>query len=450
MNGFFIEDLKSSNGTFLNGEFLKPGEGQQVGPEDIITLGRDTKIRLEELPTGKDFDMRNAIPGLDASPRHSKQHSAGERRSRSLGQFNLISSVSHLLTDTLVLDEFMGKMLNVLLEALPRVDRAAVFLSKAEKQDAELFAGRTKSDRDYRAVDYDKRLVRRVIKEGKPVLLADTSYKEFCNLSITTDTERIQSVACCPITARDETYGVLYLDGIRGPHAFREEDLSVLQALTNHTAAALINYQLASGIFSAGVPDKRFRGTALTHAGQKRSDAMTKPALSYRRKPAFVSFLPDYFFFFLVTFLLVHFSPNLSRWINGPIFSFLSTAPPRILLEMNYGMVLAAPFALLGIRKVLWNAMSLYDVDTDEVHVLTGTLARKEYRLSLKEFDEVSFRQNLMEVPFKVGTLILKSGRRGEYGLRGIHNVRNLVDLMRLKKKEPPPERPRYRFRSQD
>jgi hypothetical protein len=393
MNGFFIEDLRSSNGTFLNGEFLKPGEGQQVGPEDIITLGRDTKIRLEELPTGKGFDIRNAIPGTDASPRHSKQHSAGERRSRSLGQFDLVSSVSHLLTDTLVLDEFMGKMLNVLLEALPRVDRAAVFLSKAEKQDAELFAGRTKSDRDYRSVDYDKKLVRRVLKEGKPVFLADTSYKEFRNLSIINDTERIQSVACCPITARSETYGVLYLDGIKGPHAFREEDLSVLQTLTNHTAAALINYQLASAGFSAGVPDRRFHGSASAPVRQKKNDISTKPGLYYRRKPAFVSFLPYYFFCFVASFLLVHFSPHLSRWINAQVFSLLKTAPPRILLEMNYGTLLAVPFVFFGMRKLLWNAMSRYDIDTDEVHVLTGTLARKEYRLSLKEFDDVSFRQ---------------------------------------------------------
>lgn len=27
MNALFIEDLKSLNGTFVNGEFLKPGEG---------------------------------------------------------------------------------------------------------------------------------------------------------------------------------------------------------------------------------------------------------------------------------------------------------------------------------------------------------------------------------------------------------------------------------------
>jgi len=448
MNGFFIEDLKSSNGTFLNGEFLTPGEGQQVGSEDTITLGRDTKIRLDELPVGKDFDIGNAVQGRDASSRHSKKQSSGERRSRSLRQFDMVSSVANLLAETVSLDEFMGKMLDVLLESLPRVDRAAVFLCKTDKQDADLFAGKTRPDRDYRAVSYDKRLVRRVLKEGKPVFLADTSFKELRGLSISLDTERIQSAACFPIMARSETRGVLYLDGIKGPHAFREEDLSVLQALTNQTAAALADYQPAWGAFSAGAKDGRFRGSAPARGVQKRGDTTTKPDLLYRRKPAFVSFLPKYFFYFLATYLLVHFSPHLTLWINGSLFSLLKVATPRILLEVNYGMVLAAPFALLGIRKLLWNTMSRYEVDREGVLVLSGTLARKEYRLPLREFDDIYFRQSLMEVPFRAGTLILKSARRGEFGLRGIHNVRKLVELIRSRDKIEQPRKPRYRFRS--
>jgi hypothetical protein len=445
INALFVEDLKSSNGTSVNGELLKPGEGRQVGPEDIIILAKDTRIGLEEIPAGKNSEIQNAISSLDTSLRRSKQHLAGERRSRSLGQFDLVSSVSRFLTDTLELDEFIGKMLKALLDALPRVDRTAVFLYKTEKEDVEFFAGRNKSDGDYRAVDYGRRFVRRVLKEGNPVFLADTSDKELRNFSIIKQTEKIKSVACFPITAGSDMYGVLYLDGIRKPCAFREEDLSMLQTLANHTAAALINHQLAAGIFSTDVPGQRFRRSASTRVGQETNHALTKPDLSYRRKPAFVTFLPDYFFWFLVSFLLVHFSPPLSRLINDQIFSLLKTTPHRILLQIGYGMVLAVPFVLFGIRKLMWNAMSRYEVDTDGVRVLTGTLARKEYYLSLQQFDDVSFKQNIIEVPFKVGTLILKSGAWGEVGLRGIHDVKNLVDLIRLKKKEPP-ERYKYRY----
>ena len=445
VSAFFIEDLKSSNGTFVNGEFLKPGDGCQVGPEDIILLGKDTRISLEEIPAGKDFfQSQKPIPGLDTFPQHPRRDLVGERRSRSLGQLNLISSVSRFLTDPLEFEEFIRKMLKAVIEVLPRVDRAAVFLCKAEKEDAEFFAGQAKSDGDESTVDYDKAIVRRVLKEKKPVFLADTSDKHGSFSG--KETVRIKSVACFPITAGSDTYGVLYLDGIRGANAFREEDFSMFETLSNHIAAALINDQLASSILSKSEPGKDSRRPSFTQSGQKKEDSIANHDLFYRRKPAFVSFLPAYVLCFLVSFLFVYFSADLSRLIIDRVLSLIKAAsPPRFLLTMNYGLVLAVPFFLFLTRKALWNIMSCYELDTEGVHLLTGTLTRKEYHLAFSEFEDISFKQNIMEAPFKVGTLILKSGRWGELGLKGIYNVKDLVDLMRAKKNDPP-KRSRRRY----
>ena len=438
VSAFFIEDLKSSNGTFVNGEFLKPGDGCQVGPEDIILLGKDTRISLEEIPAGKAFfQSQKPIPGLDTFPQHPRRDLVGERRSRSLGQLNLISSVSRFLTDPVEFEEFIRKMLKAVIEVLPRVDRAAVFLCKAEKENAEFFAGQAKSDRDGRTVDYDKAIVRRVLREKKPVFLADTSDKQGSFSG--KETLRIKSVACFPIMAGSDTYGVLYLDGIRGPNAFREEDFSVLETLTNHIAAALINDQLASSILSNSRPEHSSYRSSSVHKGKKTNDATPTLDLFYRRKPAFISFLPTYLFCFVMSFLLVYFSSDLSRWINDQLFSLLRPTPdPLILRRMNYGMILAVPFVLFGMRRALWNSMSRYEVNTDGIHLLTGTLARKEYHLGFRDFEDVTFKQNIMEAPFKVGTLILKSGNLGEGRLKGFYNVKNLVDVIRLKKNEPP------------
>jgi len=99
--------------------------------------------------------------------------------------------------------------------------------------------------------------------------------------------------------------------------------------------------------------------------------------------------------------------------------------------------MLSIPFVLFGLRKALWNVMTYYEIDADGVHLFTGILTRKDFHLTFHEFDDVSFNQSLLEAPFKVGTLVLKSRKLGECGVRGVHDVKNLVDQIRLKKPEP-------------
>ncbi len=413
-----------------------PVRAFRLDPGDVISLGKDTKIFVEEIPAGKGFfQKQDATPDLDEFPSHLTSESVGEKRSRSMNQLNLISSVSRFLTNTSELDEFIEKMLKGLIEALPRVDRAAVFLSLEKDGDAEFFAGRSKSNGDYRGLNYDRKLVRRTLKEGKPLFLTGHSNEELDDLSSSKRTAEIKSVACFPIAASGGTYGVLYLDGIKGPHAIRQEDLSVLQTLTNHAAAVLINHQLATYISSGSVPDHPEPAFALMPMEQKEDDTTTYPDISYKRKPAFISFLPTYFFCYLASFVLVYSSSDLTRWMNDQVFSLLMSTPPNILLGMGYGMMLSIPFVLFGLRKALWNLMTCYEIDADGVHLFTGILTRKDFHLTFHEFDEVSFNQSLLEAPFKVGTLVLKSRKLGECGMRGVHDVKNLVDQIRQKKR---------------
>lgn len=54
---FFIEDLKSTNGTYVNGECVEPGEGLQVSYGDIISLG-NSLIRVSESLSGRTKDLK--------------------------------------------------------------------------------------------------------------------------------------------------------------------------------------------------------------------------------------------------------------------------------------------------------------------------------------------------------------------------------------------------------
>jgi hypothetical protein len=65
--------------------------------------------------------------------------------------------------------------------------------------------------------------------------------------------------------------------------------------------------------------------------------------------------------------------------------------------------------------------------------LLKWGLVRTEYHLAFQSFDDLSFRQKLIEVHFRAGTLILESELGGDLRVKGIHDVASVVDLIRSK-----------------
>lgn len=416
-----------------------------MGPEDIIVLGKNTKIRIEDLPAESDLAIRDIDPKPETAQKDAKQRLVEERRSGSLNQITLISSLSELLASTPELNGFILKMLEGLLKALPRIDRAAVFLQKKDNGEVQPFSGLGRSGQSDPSLPFDEELIMSVLRENEPIFEANTAVGGGRDLPINRVNPKIKSVAVVPIASGSKTHGVLYLDGIRGPHAFREEDFSLLKTLSNFAATAITKRKTASDLFPAVAwegpvhyPDSKHSSHEEVGRPKFRDKDRKKvgsPGLYRRRKPALISFLTTYFFLFFVSFLLVYYSPHLSDLINYQIF-YLSRIPPtHFLLKLPYGAILAVPFFLFGMHTILRNLIGSYEIGRDGIHLLKGGLVRKEYHLALQSIDDLSFKQNLIEVPFRAGTLILKSDLGSELRVKGIHDVASVVDLIRSKKR---------------
>ncbi len=107
---------------------------------------------------------------------------------------------------------------------------------------------------------------------------------------------------------------------------------------------------------------------------------------------------------------------------------------PRVNLLQNlpYGKLLSIPFIVYGLRIFLWNIMSYYEIDTSRIRLLTGHLARREEFVLVSDIHEISFKQNVLEAPFQVGSLLLKT-RAGEFNIRGVYRVKQVVEDLRRK-----------------
>ena len=159
---------------------------------------------------------------------------------------------------------------------------------------------------------------------------------------------------------------------------------------------------------------------------------MEKTDFEYKRKPAFISFIPIYFFCFGISFWLINSSPEISREITRQGLTHLGIPHLKLLWNLPYGVIFSIPFLIYGIRTLLWNIMTIYEITSSEIRLLTGSLSRKERLFFISDLYEISFKQNLIETPFGIGSLILKKGV-GQLIIKGVYNVRYVVESLRGK-----------------
>jgi pSer/pThr/pTyr-binding forkhead associated (FHA) protein len=239
----FLEDLKSTNGSWLNDSLVLPGEGFEVGEGDIITLGNTvmliTNAPSPPTPEAAEEPLPNGTTVTESPRSHER-----ERRKRLSGNLELIYSVSKLIRSSLSLREMLDRVLESVLETLPRIDRATLVLLDTEKQEIRDIINRSREDKKDTGRHYSRTVVDRVIRERKAVRMSNTTFEAPSDLSASVDTLEVGSLLCVPLMSNETTYGVLYVDSLSQPYGFRKDDLLLLNAMSGALALSIENAQL--------------------------------------------------------------------------------------------------------------------------------------------------------------------------------------------------------------
>jgi len=241
---FLVEDLKSTNGTMINGELIEPGEGFEVDEGDTITIG-NTVVRLGEIFSHSPLEKNDLLPTSSNGNYNEKNNSEKNRRSRSPKDLALIYKVSELLRQSLKINEIFEKILEYLFETLPRIDRAAILLYNYKKGEITQVNGRSRQDQITKAAYYNQPVVDKVCKAGKAIRMSDTAYEPPSVLLEDMGTAKIRSVLCVPIISNSKISGAIYVDSVRVPYGFRKEDLLLFNTLSGSLAIAIENIQFA-------------------------------------------------------------------------------------------------------------------------------------------------------------------------------------------------------------
>jgi pSer/pThr/pTyr-binding forkhead associated (FHA) protein len=246
---FFIEDLNSTNGTFLGEHFLEPGEAFQIDDRDTVTIGK-TVLRFKGVALSDPLDINGPKVQHKKVDRIERDQSPNqkERRSHLAQSLEFISKTSQLLEQTLTVNQLLERTLNYVFDTLPRVDRAAILLLDNQEKRIKQLISRTRAGNGNRTVPYSKALVHQVVRDGKAVKLSNILYEPPKTASDNADQSHIRSVLCVPMIRNSKIRGGIYLDSHFGLHdGFRKEDhlllhsVSDLVAVTIEKASVLLN-----------------------------------------------------------------------------------------------------------------------------------------------------------------------------------------------------------------
>lgn len=237
---YFVLDLGSTNGTFVNGELVAPGQEVEIKEGDAVGIG-NTLICLD-----REFTLSGTLVHQAVTFRGPKEGKAEgppleDRPAAHPRNLELLYKVSSVLMESLNLHEILGKIMDYLFECFQRIDRGAILLTDAGTGGLSEIISRVRDGVTQTKMDYSRTIVNRVVEQGKPVFMSDTAYEDEVELSDSIKSLNIRSVMCVPLVSRGNMRGVIYVDSLRIPHGFRREDLQLLVGLSTPAAIAIEN-----------------------------------------------------------------------------------------------------------------------------------------------------------------------------------------------------------------
>jgi 3',5'-cyclic-nucleotide phosphodiesterase len=252
---WFVEDLHSSNGTFVGDERLAPGSWHPLHDGDELALASERMVfrslvaPAEATSTTvitKAVDATQFAPALSTPPRDAPR-SELEKSVLRLHAMAQVSIALGAVTDRATLTE---KIMNFIFDLFPLAERAFILLRQNERDPPVPVAARRRNGmvEDPGQVRISHTIVDQVLGKKHAVLSVDTLSDRHFASQDSIVAQALRSVMCVPLIAGDEVLGLIQVDSSSDPHAFHEADLELLTGVCAEAAIALKNFRLYSDI----------------------------------------------------------------------------------------------------------------------------------------------------------------------------------------------------------
>ena len=225
---FYVEDLESVNGVFVNGRRvpgrapLRPGDRLEI-PGLAATLQTATAQ-----PAPQDTLATVAMSG------------GGRLEVKPEVKLRAVLEISRCVSTALDLKDVLPKILECLFAVFAQADRGFILLQDpgSGQMVPRAVRGRRTPDADTPAVS--RNIIQQVVSTGQAVLSADAGADARFDPNQSIRHFNIRSIMCAPLLGSSgEVLGVIQLDTEKVGTPFREDDLEVLASATTQAAHAV-------------------------------------------------------------------------------------------------------------------------------------------------------------------------------------------------------------------
>ena len=275
---FFLEDLKSRNGTLVNGRPVD--QPTELRDNDSITLcdfefhfheqepdspPATTSRRPEPARIRHRTDTDNSryfAVGVEPIDDASTSSSIVSKLSMvSIGREQVVADpeaklqavleISKSLGQVLELDEVLTRVLDGLFEIFPQADEGFVLLNEPSSTTPVIRATRSRSESGDRTPSISLTIVREAMQSGEAILSADVMGDNRFLGSQSIAGMQLRSMICAPLMGQDgQSLGVIQLSSRDVRLPFEESDLDVLIGVATQGALAIENAALHAKVLS--------------------------------------------------------------------------------------------------------------------------------------------------------------------------------------------------------
>lgn len=254
---WYLRDLESANGTFLNGEKI---DGRiELSPGDQIRCGSSLYLFAVNPEENARSPIRVLGPEeLDATvesrlnpPDHllndeSLVLASPDPAAAAMHHLRLVYEITSLTAKTIERDELLNRVMDLIFEEF-QPDRGFILLQHgaSERPDPVVIRYKTRPrTRDEGHIPVSRTIVQHVIRHGEGILASNAMTDPRFRSGDSVREYGIRSAICVPIKTRDRNFGVIHIDSSVANFTYTEGQLRLLTAIGQHAALAMVTSSL--------------------------------------------------------------------------------------------------------------------------------------------------------------------------------------------------------------
>jgi len=246
-DGYYIEDMGSSNGTFVNGSEVRRA---RLSHRDTIKLSHavlmfkehvasgETRVEVVEERARQDSTIINPEDALSTIMRDSTAIDNVDELQALHEKLLTVTRFSEAVRSTLDLKSLLSKVLDLVFEIFPQTERGFVMLYDER---GTLRPAASRSRFPEAEITVSSSVLDVVLKDKKAILSNNPVDDTRFGTGQSIVRMQIRSLMAAPLLSAEEAIGAIHIDTTRPGAPFSKDDLALFSGLADQAAVAVAN-----------------------------------------------------------------------------------------------------------------------------------------------------------------------------------------------------------------